>query len=1230
MKRLDIRNGVYLAHPFELAELIQDYANDNLREMMELLYQQFGVVNPASDELRVQVDEGIAPRAFGRSSTYSVLVLPGRAVLPTGPVHVDATEILPFTVDARADVTRFVNLKPDIITDTPQELLPITSGSADIRETDSYRLFIEASPVANLAEGITLASLEVRRGVVTVMDLRAATPARLRYDSTFFFDTVDPELIPAIERLFSREDFVAEVENLFDHKMLRGEEVVTRPRAATAPFFLEMRHEPAFREFVRQLNAAGSLIQPEPNPDWMLRLGWNLYDVTATRLQNDLFQIDTKGRYNLTRITIGPDDDPIFLRFAGESYEVQTIESANTVRLAVNVPAGIAEDRHASLHNGAEEFYVYAEPAGDMSDRGQKTEDFILDLGDNVIGSRLHLGSGDWRIILQSVGRHRKHNLVFPVELPKPSYPDAVQAIQLSGEQRMPATADDGRVTVANPFARLQIGADGEPIINIADIDRYIEYIQEELRRIQEAEVVLKMDLLPTMRTRYNDRKALTIGYRLLVEMLTAEGWREVTSRDVYRTIEDLVKEISWLDIATDRYRGVVAQLSDLVELSSYMSRLTTSSPSHRPIREDDIVEVTGQGFWRYEPLLRAQEATGLDTYFYSINETDESGLWVKVDLNKSVFQAETVSIELPRVQGGPDYRATVWAISEQGLLGPAVTEHTDELRQLYNSRLGFNFHRAISDIYATYQLLMAQIDPSKIDELIQRRMDEIRAIIERAALYGLAPKVEGPYQIAQNPGSTTFVGRNLGSVNQVFLRYTPVGQTTSQTIPATFRVIAPAGAEPSIMITSMPNYADLNPNAPPVLTIEFNAGVRGSDFIAVRYMTNVPRVFSPTVADFAGYAMVTRNAFTLGNTASYFTVELLDGEIERPTPVGPQPRIWPSGGQVMGTLHPVYQAATTDGDEAPSRTIRFSAQNFDPTRMLDVRLRELPNERIVRQAWYGDLNRLNKIYPEPIYTQLEVQQNEIILHVLEGTRARWAGKNFALEFVYYAGEIDPAADNCLGLNIQNLGAHPSTPPGTHANGAYYFDTTAVEYRVRRAGAWVKATPLAFGRHGFSVLSSSQTIVDDTPKVYFQIMAGGYIVQQQSDRDSRFGFTVTKDYLVSLLSGYFHGALFSFGYTDAQGVLNAGTQAVDLNLTLQWAGAEGFDLEAPATIGTIRRSDNQPVTLTFKRWVIRHTSDQTSFDEIISNNRMTSFAIREWMRPEGSYVTIAPVYEEAP
>src|SRR5690606_16207506 len=129
-------------------------------------------------------------------------------------------------------------------------------------------------------------------------------------------------------------------------------------------------------------------------------------------------------------------------------------------------------------------------------------------------------------------------------------------------------------------------------------------------------------------------------------------------------------------------------------------------------------------------------------------------------------YRPPPVMTTFRRVTGGADHRVTVVPVSEAGVEGPARSETTTELRDKYNARLGFNFHRLIADTHQTSVLLLEQVGPERIERLLRDVSDRAREVIDQAALYGAKPRVEGPLQIPASPTSVTFVGSNLGGVS--------------------------------------------------------------------------------------------------------------------------------------------------------------------------------------------------------------------------------------------------------------------------------------------------------------------------------------------------------------------------------------------------------------------------------------------------------------------------------
>jgi hypothetical protein len=56
MKRLNLVDGAVLAHPFEIAERVQQYAKENVEEVLSIFFESYGVLGPNGDELAATIE----------------------------------------------------------------------------------------------------------------------------------------------------------------------------------------------------------------------------------------------------------------------------------------------------------------------------------------------------------------------------------------------------------------------------------------------------------------------------------------------------------------------------------------------------------------------------------------------------------------------------------------------------------------------------------------------------------------------------------------------------------------------------------------------------------------------------------------------------------------------------------------------------------------------------------------------------------------------------------------------------------------------------------------------------------------------------------------------------------------------------------------------------------------------------------------------------------------------
>jgi hypothetical protein len=946
-KNLNIRDGVVMGHQFEVAELVQEYMNDNVQSLIEALFATQGVLAPDGAELQPT----IAPT--DKEGVLRLAVSPGFAICNAGLIRVSSTIAKEFRRDVflQEGIIRepngeetsltvdqpFLNLRYAETTDTPVELVPYGNGDVDLRVKPSYELTIDDTKV-DISEGVPLAKINPSERSIT--DLRSQNAASLRADRSLLYDLVDPALVEDVETLFSRDNFVNDIENLLDEKQLQGEYVVTRLKDAVDPFFVRASYEPELRAILRDLNGIQADREIEPAPQFRTVVEWNIYGVTATKVSSKTFELDTQ--YDLTNIDYDGYDKPLYLRFQNNLYPVSSIVSPKRVELETDINVGTkssvdtskdeamsagASDPNAALTNGADKFTISAEPGLTWHRKGKNKTDTAIDSGAREPMGEMKLEPGVWRTTIESSGDNSRAVSNINLEVPELDAPSQPSEVSLTGEQREPAnTGDDPielyedgdggggggggevggavRTHAANPFNNLETDENGQALLNTGEIDKYIDEVEDELRRIQAQEVALDLRIVPGEQTRNTARQAMTIGYDVKIEMLTGEGWKEQKSMKVMRPTDELMKEVTWRDLVSDRYRGAVNELSDLTQLSFHMGRLDVQTDSGRPIRENDIVYVENDadasknGYWRYEPKMREDTSQGLTnsdgesilTYPYG----DSAGYWVQVDVNRGSYRGDPINIDIPGMSGGADYRAHVKPIAEDGQSGPKVTDHTDELRSKYNAELGRDFHKEIGDIYSQYKKILGQVSPERFNEYLDEKVEEVRSIIDRAAQYGTPPKVSGPFEVAPQPGAVRFSGQNLGKVQRINMRFAPPGKTEEQQVrqKARFKFITGSGS-PQIAISNLPDLADISNKVPPVVTLQFDAGAAGSDIFVVRYQKEQPTITGPSVPTFKEERVVDINKeVKYGNTASFWRFDY--NYYGEPRAFGPLPKRWP------------------------------------------------------------------------------------------------------------------------------------------------------------------------------------------------------------------------------------------------------------------------------------------------------------------------------------------------
>jgi hypothetical protein len=1137
IKKLNIEDGVVMGHPYEIAELSQRYANENLQALADALFEERGVTAPHTDELEPQASEANV------DSGVELAVRPGFAIVGNGVVRVQSTTSLVvdrerFQNGGEVRVRKngawseplfstsedaYLSLMYEAARDTPVDIVPYGNGEVELRVVPGYRLTLTESAPA-IEEGVPVGRVTPSGlGNPSVEDVRASHAARLRADQTLREKMVDPALVGDVEEVFGRDGIVEDIHALFDDQMLNGERVVTRLKEAAEPVFVRTRNEPAVRKTLRDMNTIDAELEIRPDPARVVEVEWNLYGVLATKTGPKSVEIRTEQ--NFGSISYQSPDVPLQLRFDGDLYPIEGFPGPNTVSLKTEIESSASEDPNAAITNGAEEFQVVAEPSLKWFRKGKGSKDFAVESDSRAPVGQLSLEPGAWNVIIQSKSQDARATTTHSVEIPELIAPRAPASIDLSGEQVEPATEEDGDTIPANPFNNIEVDQRGEPKVNQEDLDRYIDRIREELKRIQEQEVNLRIEITPQSRTRSETKQSMTVGYKLAVEMLTGEGWQTERETVVYRSTTELMRELTWIDLMSDRYRGSVSEKQDLANLSHNMGRLDVTTDSDRPLKENDVVHVASDsnaennGYWRYEPKMRADQASSLtdengdpiQTFPYSDNE----GYWIQVDVSRGSFQGDTMNVNLNGIKGGTDYRVTVQPVGEDGQNGEKTTLRTKELRDKFNAQLGFDLHRAINDIYSGYQEMMETIDPETFNEYLENRLNEIRKIIDQASLYGTPPKVSGPFDVPRQPGVTRFSGRNLGSVQKVFMRYTPPGESDENstreeiTEEANFKVLVGQG-DPQVAIKNLPNIEQLSKEEAPVVTLEFNAGARGSDFFAVRYEQSQPSVVGPNVLSFKEerVSSITEST-TYGNTASYWRYDSRVGEAQEPTPYGPFPKRWPkkeSSGAKSGIFSEPWAAASDEaldgyGLEAdfemasdPSapqhpveeteevRALQLRAKKMVPSDVLDIRIRRLPEERLVPQIAYKGASRFGNQVGDPYYYALQHTNNGVEVLVPSRATNLWIETSFAIEYVFYPSSLAGGElHDGKGLVLKNRGRFESAPPvGSASVGDYYYNGAenqpyVCDLNESGAKAWMKSETIEFGRHTFTVQSDPQS-----------------------------------------------------------------------------------------------------------------------------------------------------------
>jgi hypothetical protein len=997
----------------------------------------------------------------------------------------------------------YLNLLYSERSDTPTDLIPYGSGTANLRTYSTYRLTVDTTEPTQ-TEGVALAKITLRPVGSEIEDLRATNAARLRADGYLTAELLDPALVPEIERLMEQPDVVDDIIDLLDNKRLNGGIVVTEPAQASPPLFVRLHQEPEFRHTLRRYaSVQGNEIQffrnPQPDPDWRVMVEWNLYGIRVEKLTATTFRVHTP--YDLSSVSMAQGEDPYFLRFDGVDLPVASFDSSDTLTTTDPSNSAETEDGFAALHNGGSEFYVQATPSSTAMRHRTETSFAIDAMSRNLTGILL-LPDGSWSVVVKSESADRRNTYSLIHHLRSLPQPVGLDSVEVSVEQHEPAyEKEEGLSVEANPFDRVEIGAKGEPIVDTSGVDRFVSTVHNELRRIQEVEVGMdvRINFAPRAQVDGLFGYQMTAGVRVTVDLHTMKGWHTLETRDVMRPVSDLLKEVAWIDAGGKAFRGTVGSQANLQDLSENLSRIA-STADRGGIREGDIVEVSGDanaaldGYYRYEPRVK-EVSVDLTSRTYLAGNDDEKGYWVKVDFSKGSFTPAPLTVNFSRLIGGADYRITARPLGEMGDLGPAVTVTSGDLRNTFNARIGYDLHKTVSDMHKTFSLLMEQVDPSRLEALVDEQIARLQGAIELASLYGNPPKIDGPFTIPTTPGPTAFSGTNLGAVSQVLMRYTPTGgsRTHSVVVAADFEVQYGANSEPIIVISNLPDYDQLALDVPPLLTLIFDAGVRGQGYATVRYQTTTPQVFSPTVASFLGLEKRKIAAQAQkGNTASFWGY--IENHGDGPTFFGPYPKEWPNTGlgETYTTLHSYLTDTITEGgvNGVPkvitAKSIAFKAEGFDPETILDVRIRRTPSEALVKQLSFQAATDFvefkENVLPaakEPYYYQLDVEPTGVTLWIDDDHLATWQGKNFVLEYVYYDGEINASYDDCKGLFLNFLGTNTKwitsgdIPPNSMGdNGDYFYYPDGAAW-VKRGGTWGRATPVKFDRHSFSVLNVS-------------------------------------------------------------------------------------------------------------------------------------------------------------
>ena len=1142
MKRLNLVDGAVLAHPFEIAERVQQYAQENVEEVLSLFFERYGVLGPNGDELAVsieadekyhttrasspalQADSPFTLEAHEITNSFEVnsqtqlvavqdrhaelrlRVNAGYAVVGSGAIRLPSSRTI--AIPKREHLTAgsvtktlFVNLLYAEASDTPTDLIPYGSGTADLRTYSTYRLVV-AEEEPTQSTGVALAKVTLRVLGSTVEDLRATNAARLRADGYLTAELLDPALVPEIQRLMEQPDVVDDIIDLLDNKRLNGGIVVTEPAQASPPLFVRIDREPEFRYKLRRYaSVQGNDIQfisvPSPDPDWRVLVEWNLYGVRVEKLTATTFRVHTP--FDLSSVAVAPGEDPYFLRFDGVDLEIASFDSSDTLTTADPTNSAATEDGNGAVHNGASEFYVQASPST-VAMRRHTDSSFAIDAFSHSLTGILLLPDGSWSIVVKSESPDRRNTYSLVHSFTSLAQPSALDSVEVAMEQHEPAYEMQGAGAVeANPFDKLEIGAQGEPVVDTSGVDRFVQTVHDELRRVQEIEVGMdvRVNFAPRSQVDGLFGYQMTAGVRLSVDLYTMKGWHTIESRDVMRPVSDLVKEMAWIDAGGDAFRGTVSSQASLQNLSENLSRISATA-DRGGVREGDIVEVNGDanaaldGHYRYEPRVK-EIGAGITSTTYLSGADATKGYWVQVDFSKSSFTPAPLTVNFSRLIGGADYRITARPLGEMGDLGPAVVTKSSDLRQAFNARIGYDLHKTVSDMHRTFSLLMEQVDPSRLEGLVDEQIARLQAAIEHASLYGNPPKIDGPFTIPMTPGPTAFSGTSLGAVSQVLMRYVPTGGTSTQSVvvAADFEVQYGGNSEPIVVINNLPDYDQLASDVPPLITLIFDAGVRGQGYATIRYQTTTPQVFSPTVASFLG---LQRRKISVqakkGNTASFWGY--IENHTDGPTFFGPYAKQWPNtgGGETEATLHSYLTGTITeDGFTAVPRlanakSITFKTESFVSANMLDVRIRRAPTESLVKQlaftqgASYSEFRAaLLPAAKEPYYYQIDVQPDTVTVWIEEHHLPSWQSKNFVLEYVYYDGAINGSYDDCKGLFLNYLGTNskwtapgetPSNTMGEDGDYFYYPDGAAW---VKRAGVWAQATPVKFDRHSFSVLS---------------------------------------------------------------------------------------------------------------------------------------------------------------